>query len=150
MAVNNQLNTATVPFPVFKNVVNISSAQALAMYTTPVLIIPAQGAHKTIFVHDAFVEYAYGGVAYANGSGFNLQYTSAGSDAGIVFFNSTVNPNGVSSSVGGGPAVPFAPFTPVTDYVNQGVYASTTISNFTSGNGTFRVTIFYTIVTTTA
>lgn len=150
MAINTQLNTATVPFPIFKNVVNISSAQVLAMWTTPVLLIPAQGAHKMIFVHDAFVEYIYGGIAYANGSGFALQYTSAGSDAGLVFFNSNINPNGSASGFGGDPAVPFNPLDVVTSYVNQGIYASTSINNYTAGNGTFRVTVFYTIITTTA
>lgn len=150
MAVNNQLNTATVPFPVFKNVVNISSAQALAMYTTPVLLIPGQGAHKTIFVHDVFVEYAYGGTPYANGSGFAIQYTSAGSDAGLLILNSNIDPNGSASDFGGDPGVPFTTFDVVTSYVNQGVYASTSINNYTAGNGTFRVSIFYTVVTTAA
>lgn len=150
MAVNNQLNTATVPFPVFKNVINLSSAQVLAMYTTPVLVVPAQGAHKFIFVHDVFVEYAYGGVAYANGSGFGLQYGSAGSDAGLTFFNSNIAPNGSASDFAGDPAVPFNPFDAVTGYVNQGIYASTTVNNFTAGNGTFRVSVFYSILTTTA
>jgi len=150
MAVNNQLNTATVPFPVFKNVVNISSAQVLAMYTSPVLIVPAQGAHKTIFVHDFFVEYAYGGTPYANGSGFAIQYGSAGSDSGLIITNSNIDPNGSASDFGGDPTVPFTNSDVVTSYVNQGVYASTTINNYTAGNGTFRVSLFYTIVTTTA
>jgi hypothetical protein len=150
MAVNTQLNTATVPFPVFKNVVNISSAQVLAMYTTPVLLVPAQGAHKVIFVHDVFVEYIYGGVAYANGSGFAIQYTSTGSDGGLIIINSNIDPNGSASDFGGDPGVPFTNSDVVASYVNQGIYASTTINNFITGNGTFRVTIFYTVVTTTA
>jgi hypothetical protein len=150
MAVNNQLNSATVPPPVFKSVVTLSSAQVLAMYTTPVLVAPAPGAHKVVFVHDAFVEYAYGGTPYANGSGFGFQYGSAGSDAGLTFFSSNIAPNGSASDFAGDPAVPLTTFTPLTDYVNQGVYASTTINNFTAGNGTFRVTVFYSILTTTA
>lgn len=150
MSVNTQLDTSRVPLPIFKNVVNISSAQALAMYTSPVLIVPAPGAHKTIFVHDMFVEYAYGGTPYANGSGFAIQYTSAGSDAGLVIINSNIDPNGSASDFGGDPAVPFVNSDVVASYVNQGIYASTSINNYTAGNGTFRVSLFYTIVTTTA
>lgn len=150
MAVNNQLNSATVPFPVLKNVVDVSSAQVLSMYTTPVLLVPSPGANRVIFVHDFFVEYAYGGTPYANGSGFSLQYGSAGSGAGLVNFNSNINPNGSASDFGGDPGVPLQNFYPVTDYINQGIYASTSINNFTAGNGTFRVTIFYTIIATTA
>lgn len=150
MAVNNQLNSATVPPPVFKSVVNLSSAQVLAMYTTPVLVAPAPGAHKFLLVHDFFVEYAYGGTPYANGSGFTLQYGSAGSDAGLLISSSNINPNGSASDFGGDPNPTFNNFDVVTAYVNQGIYVTTGINNFTAGNGTFRVSLFYTIVTTTA
>jgi hypothetical protein len=150
MSINNQINISTVPLPIYKNVVTLSSAQVLAMYTTPVLIIPAPGTHKFLCLHDVFVEYAYGGTPYANGSGFVLQYTSVGSDAGLVFFNSNINPNGSASDFGGDPNYPFTNSDVVANYVNQGIYASTSINNYTAGNGTFRVTVFYTIVTTTA
>lgn len=147
MAVNNQLNSATVPFPVFKNVVDISSAQVLAMYTSPVLLVPSPGANKIIFVHDVFIEYAFGGVAYANGSGISIQYT--GSLPGDSILNSNINPQGSASDFGGDPGVPFQTFGAIESYINQGVCASTVNNNFTGGNGTFRVSIFYTIVATT-
>lgn len=149
MVINNQLNTATVPFPVFKNVVNVSSAQILTMYTTPVLLVPAQGTHKFIFVHDLFVEYARGTTSYSNGSGILLQYGSAGSDAGLTFMSSNISLLGAASDFAGDPAPAFSTTGSLTDWLNQGIYAGTSVNNFTAGDGTLRIEVFYTVVTTT-
>jgi hypothetical protein len=151
MAVNTQLNTATVPLAIFKNTINISSAQILAMYATPVLIVPSPGANKFIFVHDAFVEYARGTTSYANGSGISFQYGNAGSDtSGTIFMSSNISIIGAASDFGGDPVTPFSTFGSLSDWVNQGVYVGTSVNSFTAGDGTLRIEIFYTVVTTTA
>jgi|SRR5712671_1323863 len=151
MTVNTQLDTARVPFPIFKNVVDISSASILTMYTTPVLIIPAQGAHKVISIHDVFFEYHFNSIQYANGSGMQLQYGNTGSGGGTeVVVSANINVNSASSNIGTVPATPYTLVGVTSDMVNQGIYATTTINNYTSGNGTIRVSIFYTVVTTTA
>lgn len=151
MAINTQLNTATVPLSIAKSVTNLSSAQILAMYATPVLLIPAQGAHKFIFVHDVFVEYARGTTSYSNGSGISLQYGNAGSDtSSTIFMSSNVSIIGAASDFAGDPITPLTTFSALSDWINQGVYAGTSVNSFINGDGTLRIEVFYTVVTTTA
>jgi hypothetical protein len=151
MAVNTQLNTATVPLSIFKSVVNVSSAQILSMYTTPVLLVPAQGSHKFIFVHDVFVEYARGATSYSNGSGVSFQYGNAGSDTSTtIFMSSNIDLTGAASDFAGDPVIPFTTFGSLSDWLNQGIYVGTSVNSFINGDGTLRIEVFYTIVTTTA
>lgn len=121
------------------------------MYATPVLLIPNQGAHKFIFVHDVFAEYARGTTSYANGSGIGFQYGNAGSDTSTtVFLSSNISIIGAASDFGGDPVTPFTTFGSLSDWVNQGIYASTSVNSFTTGDGTLRIEVFYSVVTTTA
>jgi hypothetical protein len=46
--------------------VNLTSAQLLALSTTPILLVPAPGAGKYIFALDYILEYTYGGTAYSS------------------------------------------------------------------------------------
>ena len=151
MAINTQLNTATVPLSVAKSVTNLSSAQILSLYTTPALLVPAQGAHKFIFVHSVAVEYARGTTSYSNGSGISFQYGNAGSDTSTtIFMSSNVSIIGAASDFGSDPITPFTTFGTLSDWANQGLYVGTSVNSFINGDGTIRIEVFYTIVTTAA
>jgi|SRR5579872_2236318 len=148
---NNQLNIATVPLPVYKAVLDLSSAQILSMYTTPVFMIAAPGAHKVVIVIDGTLEYNFGGTAYASGGEPVLQYGSTGSGGATtfpVFFNS----GGIASTntFATTQAMPFSPLTLPSDMVNMPIYATNLTANFTTGNGTMRLAVTYIIVSTTA
>jgi hypothetical protein len=66
-------NTAAVPTPptpspVLVATINLTSAQLLALSTTPVLLLPAPGAGLYYFVQSYILEYTFGGVAYSSGA----------------------------------------------------------------------------------
>ncbi len=148
MTVNTQIN-GTVEY--LKSTVVLSSANIKAMYATPVLLIPAQGAHTIIAVHDVFLELVYVAPTYApgdpNGSVF-IQYGNtphaAGPLASVV--NSIVNNTASRTSVGLAQSIIASPAT----YINTGIYISNQSAAYITGNGTINCTLFYSIINTIA
>jgi hypothetical protein len=131
--------------------VTVTSAQLLAMSATPVLIIPAQGAHTWIVAQTPIAfEYDYGTAAYAAGGAIGLEYgntallagTAASSTLAAATFNGFVANNGftLNSAATGTMA----------SMVNLGIYLSNATAAFTTGNGTLTVDINYSVYNTTA
>lgn len=151
MAINNQLNTATVPIAVATTTVTLSSANIQAMYVTPVVLIPAQGANTSILVLDIFNEYIFNTTAYADGDPIQIQYNNVGSDASpgsFIFYSSNILAETSSTflgiDAGGGYTIPNA------SAINKGIYISNQSAPYTGGNSTLKVTLTYAVITTTA
>jgi|SRR5712671_2399102 len=151
MATNTQLNTASVPIPVFTATISLSSANIQAMYVTPVLLLAAQGAHTCILIRDVFNEYIFNSSGYSNGDAPQIQYGNVGSDASLssfVFYLNNIVTGSSSSfySISGEPTGNI----PTTLSVNAGIYISNQSASYTGGNSTLKVTINYSVITTTA
>lgn len=58
-------------------VVSLSSAVIKALFTTPIELIPAQGAGKTIIVDDIFLKNTYGTATYTGANALEFRYTGA-------------------------------------------------------------------------
>ena len=152
MAANTQLNTATVPSPVFTTTVSLSSADIQSMYTTGILLIAAQGAHTVVMVHDVFFEYIFVTTEYIDGDLPQISYGSLNGDfnpspimilsnlflqTDSAFYQTNGSETGgvILSSLG---------------CVNTGVYISNYSANFSGGDSTAKVTLTYSVITTTA
>jgi len=154
MAINTQLNTATVPIPVFTTTVTLSSANIQSMHTTGILLIAAQGAHTCIMVHDVFNEYIFNTTTYINGDPPQLQYGSTGADSNVhpilaYTSNFFTEPESIfyitNGADGGGISL-----NTTTGVINTGVYISNYTAAYSGGNSTAKITLVYSVITTTS
>lgn len=118
----------------------ISSAQILALHTTPITLVAAQGASTAIVPISMTVEYLYSTAAYATdntliftyGGGTWITIGSGIAGTSNVFYlrNAQVNA-GVSGS---------------NAYSNSAFSVTTPTSNPTAGSGTLKITVLYSVV----
>lgn len=124
--------------------VELSSAQILALNTTPITIVSAQGANTFItLVSPVTLVYNFGTIAYATNVNVNLRYA-----VGTVltnFVNILNQPDSrivqINSGLTGGPIVQ-------TDTVNQGIVVTETAGDPTAGDGTVIIEFSYRVITT--
>jgi len=146
MTVNTQINS-TVEY--LKSTVTLSSANIKGMYAAPVILIPAQGAHTIIMIHDVLLELVFSTLAYTGSDGNGsviMQYgnTVHGAGPSALIINSIVT--GAVNSVGTSANVNISDSP--TNYINAAIYASNTTSAYATGSGTINCTIFYSIINT--
>lgn len=134
---DDQLKIATV---------SLSSADILALHTTPKELIPAPGVGKINVVEHIFASMTAGGTAYANGGNINTKYNS-GSNIIIPFFDKALFINAtyklqlrvaVESASGVGSRLE--------EGENKSVELSTGTA-FINGTGTAKIFIKYRIIT---
>lgn len=132
--------------------VPMTAAQWNGMYAAPFLILAAQGANTLIVVKRAVMAMTFVSAAYANGGVVGLQYDSTAHGAGVAassteaaadFFAAASTSfafNGVA-----GNTVAIAPFT---TSVNKGIYISNLTGAFDTGDGTWVVHLWYSVIPT--
>lgn len=149
MTISSQIES---PVEYIKSTVILSSANIKAMYATPVVIIPAQGAHTIIAIHDVFYEFVYTAPAYTGGDGgggFVLQYgnTIHGGSANVAIFapgllsntqNMLAQSNEPNLNLVGS----------ISSIINTAIYASNTTLPYITGNGLVNITLYYSIINT--
>jgi hypothetical protein len=132
-----------------ETIVNISSAQILAMGTTPIELLPAAGANSYYDINKVVLEYTYGNSAYAVTDDFQIKDSDgsvvAVAPSYLLVFTQDVawtgslrnQLNAVSSPTGYnyGEAI----------ILNSAYTISCT--NPTLGDGTLRVKIYYKVIT---
>lgn len=131
----------------------ITSAQLLALSTTPIVIVPAPGAGKIIFPQSYMLEYLYGGTAYhtpltTNNAFFGWTNEAINStDAPIAFAGWGVFIEKTASVLAFGPVGNAANVGIVlANAENQGIQFGVP-NALTLGNGTLKVTLVYSIIT---
>lgn len=68
--------TSSAP-TIYSATLNLTNAQIKALFTTPITIVPAQGAGTVITVTSIIVKYIYGGTnAFTGGGNLNIRYTN--------------------------------------------------------------------------
>lgn len=145
-------NRGTVAAPVWESqplqaTVTLSAAQIIAMYTTPVVVIPAVG-NKTI-VLDSFVFDLTGTATQFTGGGVvNLQYDSTANGAGTTLHNdiaAAVVTGATARSISIRPAKDLSSL--VGTAVNGvGVYISNKTGVFATGTGTAVLKVSYHLI----
>lgn len=115
----------------------LSSAEILDLFTTPVTLIPAQGANRVIVPNELIYKYNYGGTAYdTNGEPINILFL--GSNQVYRIGDSEIE--GSASIIGiESPSGVLVENTPLS------IQAQT--QNPTLGNGTLTITIYYRVIT---
>jgi hypothetical protein len=130
--------------PIYSRKVTISSAQILALFTSPVALVPAPSPNQMLLFQGYIVELIAGTSAYA-ALALSLKY-SAGADLSVPtaanFLAGTSNMliAKTGSTLGGATA-------PLASTVLGSGMILTAASNPTGGNGTIRMSIYYSVVT---
>ena len=127
--------------------ITVSSAQLLALFTTPRVIVAAPAAGSYIQVKTFVMFYDYGGTAYANvGNNIQIRYaSSSGYQIGANLFASGFL-NQTSDQIYEGNLVGSIFQQAATSIVGQQLVLWYATSNLTTGNGVVRVVISYNIV----
>jgi hypothetical protein len=120
----------------------LTAAQILAMFATPVTIIPAPGANKAIIVNSIVLQTKPGATNFAAGGAVNLQYHGTA----ILPHAASVPAATINSATASVNDLP-PPAGVIQPPVNTGVDITNATAAFTTGNGTVVVTVAYTILT---
>jgi hypothetical protein len=125
--------------------VTLTNAQILAMYTTPVTIIAAQGAGSFIKVVDMTLENVDGGTAYTSGGAIQLSYGTALTYPATATVAATflTSPT-VSQMITAAGALAT---TPSSNVLNTAVDISNATGVFATGTGTLVVRVSYRVIT---
>ncbi len=132
--------------------VAVTAAEFKALYSAPKLILAAGGANTLIVLKRAIVAMTFVSAAYAAGGVVGFQYDSTVHGAGVAASNTEAAADffaaastafqfeGVS-----GNTVAISPFT---TSVNKGIYLSNLTADFTTGDGTFVIHLWYSVIPT--
>lgn len=134
--------SVTPPGPILSASVTLTSAQVLAIFTTPVTIVPAPGAGLAIVPVFVAYNYTFGGTAYTDGGG-NLQLQigtipAFGAFATVGFWDQAVSKITVQTTQ--------RSVQNVSAWANKAMQVSQNTANPTGGNGTVTVTVAYMVV----
>lgn len=124
----------------------LTSAQILALNTTPVLLVDAPGSGKYISLIQVDYLYTFGGVAYTrNASASMVLSYDAVTASGIALVGAllTQSSDAVTLSANGSSFASIAQSL----LLNKGVYLVLNAGSFTAGNGTLKLKILYQIIT---
>jgi hypothetical protein len=126
----------------FSKTISVSSAEILALHTTPKTLVAAPGAGKAIIVDEVIYSFT-AGTQYANGDQLTCRYNG---DTTIIFVGPTAaNINSASSSiVSAYPAVANTVIVPTNVAFELKLLSATA---FITGTGTLKVFIKYRILT---
>lgn len=142
-ALNSTAGGTTNLTDTYKVLVSLSSANLLAMNATPITVIAAPGAGKTIRIKSC-VAICDSGTAYANGGVIYLGYAGAAT--------TPITSNLAASFLTGGDKVyPLNALTAASGYsmwVNSAITITNDTAPFITGTGVVRLLIEYDVVTT--
>lgn len=124
--------------------ISISSAEILALFTTPKTLVAAPAAGKAIILENVSFSFTHGGVNYAAGGAWRIQYN--GQTTNLLSTMNIDSPiNGAASflrhyttAVAAGGNTPFAA---------TALEITNATANHTTGNGTLKVYVKYKIIT---
>lgn len=125
--------------------VSLTSANILGMSATPIQVVPAPGAGKTLVVERISVRITRTATAYASGGVGILQYGNAATGAGTNAADSTIAASfftgaaGVSETIRSGAILTDQG----TALQNLGIFISNQTGAFTTGTGTLTVDVWY-------
>ncbi len=132
--------------------VPMTAAQFKAIYSAPFVMIAAQGANTLIVLKRAVIAMTYVSADYAAGGVVGFQYDSTVHGGGVAASNTEQAADffaaaSTSFAFNGeaGNTVAIAPFTTT---VNKAIYLSCLTADFTTGDSTFVVHLWYSVIPT--
>lgn len=150
IAYGDGTSQTTAPVSVVNSAtVTLSSAQLKALNTTPVVLIPAQGAGTLIVPTAEVFDYKFGTVQYSGNGGLRTRYTG---DTNNLFPPSNSNIVSAAQSVfyiNGGPGTTGTGTLTLNRTVGNNVSVETFNGGaaYTLGDGTLNITILYQVIT---
>lgn len=137
--VNNTITSTQVDIGLVQHIsVAVSSAQILALFTTPIIGVPAQGANKTIIVENILVTTTTTATAYANGGNVTFQYSGGNAVANFVAAAVVIAGAGTSFTLRQG--------IDVTALANTAITITNATAAFITGTGSAVVEIAYRVI----
>jgi hypothetical protein len=125
----------------------MTAAEWNGMYGAPKLLIAAPGAGNLIVVDACVLKMTFVAAQYAAGGAVALQYDNtvhgAGTLASATLAAATVNGYAASSNVS---VAPLVTSSAITTTENKGLYISNQTGAFTTGDGTWHVSLAYRII----
>lgn len=140
MGTNNATNNQLGNNQWLEDNINLSSADLMGMFASPIPIISAPGAGKFILVDLLLLEYFYNSITYTGGGSSQLIYTTSGN----VLSNSITNIIVATNSKISGAQIATGSV-PLANMINNGISISNAAAPFLLGDGTARVYIKYSI-----
>lgn len=121
--------------------IQLTSAQLLAMFTTPVTIVPAMGLNTGIIVEGITGFIRYNTTTYAGANNIEIRYTNGAgakvtADIPVAFLNSTVNTPVYVPQI----------TTALTPVLNSPIVAFIPVANPTVGNSIVTLIVKYRVV----
>ncbi len=138
----------TVTKPVFLQyvAVTLTAAQVLAMYATPVQLIPAPATGSSIVVSDCMIRVTAGATQFASGGVVAPQYANTVHGGGTLI-TSTLAASVVNAATSADTQLGLvAAAADLTIPQATGVFLSNPTGAFTTGNGTLTVFLWYRVV----
>jgi hypothetical protein len=129
----------------------LTSAQILALETTPINLVPAQGVGTRIVPLAFFMRLNAGSAAYTDAGGavkFGVGATALQALASNAIFLTTTSPNIATEALGANLAATLSTAGNPSDDVNVPLTIFKITNNFAAGNGTIAVTVWYVIEVT--
>lgn len=123
-------------------VVSLTSAQILALNATPVTLVAAPGAGKTIVVRGITLKMVTTATGYANGGALEFRYTNASGAKVTADIAAAVVTAGAGTSYTSVAGVT----TSLTGVVNSPIIVDNATAAFITGTGTAVVTVAYDII----
>ena len=136
--------SASVDERILKTTVTLTAAQIKALGATPIALIAAPGAGKSIVVEKAVFRFNWVGVQYANGSALSLIYDTGSTNllAGTLAATFLTAPTAAVVS----DAAIGALGTQLELVQNKSVKIKAASTEFATGNSTMTVVLFYRVV----
>lgn len=147
---NNAVTSAKTAADLMQYVeVDMTAAEWNGMYAAPKLLVAAGGADTMIVIDKIVMNMTFVAAQYAAGGVVAAQYDStvhgAGAAATATIAAATVNGYAASTGIMVDGALASVAFT---DAVNKGIYLSNQTGAFTTGDGTWKIQVWYRVVAT--
>lgn len=122
----------------------LTSAQILALHTTPQQVVPAPGAGYVNQVESVIYDYTFGTTAYTDANAIGVYYAAAGSPTKQADASTFVATGGASSITTFGAAAAASAVPAVVD--NRALLAYVPTADPTLGDGTLKITVTYRVI----
>ena len=126
--------------------ISLSSAEILALFTTPKQLVAAPGAGKMVNLHNIKFVYTFVSAAYATNTTLQVLYGSTSASSIVSQSNIISGTNSLTAFIGATNAAVTICNTPVSSFTNTALNLTVVTGNPTGGDSTMDVYVTYSII----